>query len=157
MSKQRHLPLIVGFLMMTVSLGVGQVNVLRPSQPVERHLSGDQTFREWTYDAGKTDDVKRIKVCRVETVCKMRYRDGYTPRTRIRNLVVPLRYDDENISIPENFSKQVRQALDNLQNKQNVTIRFIGYTDDAPLTGRLLAKPVSEEELLRAIREVLDG
>ena len=136
MSKQRHLQLIVGFLMMTVSWGVGQVNVLRPSQPVERHLSGDQTFREWTYDAGKTDDIKRIKVCRVETVCKMRYRDGYTPRTRIRNLVVPLRYDDENISIPENFSKQVRQALDNLRNKQNVTIRFIGYTDDTPLTGR---------------------
>ncbi|MDH3297888.1 MAG: OmpA family protein, partial [Gemmatimonadota bacterium] len=30
----------------------------------------------------------------------------------------------------------VRQALYNLRDKQNVTVRFIGYTDDASLTGR---------------------
>ena len=38
--------------------------------------------------------------------------------------------------MPEDFIEQVRQALDNLRDKQNVTVRFIGYTDDAPLTGR---------------------
>ena len=32
--------------------------------------------------------------------------------------------------------RAVRQALDNLQDKQNVVVKFIGYTDDAPLTGR---------------------
>ena len=36
----------------------------------------------------------------------------------------------------EDFTRQVRQALHNLRDKQNVTVRFIGYTDDAPLTGR---------------------
>ena len=137
MTNHRHLPLIIGFLMMTVSAGAGQVNLLKPGQPVERHLSGDQTFREWSArDPGPTDDIKRIKVCRVETVCKMRYREGYTLRTRVRNVVAPLRYEDENISIPENFTRQVRQALDNLRERQGVTVRFIGYTDDAPLTGR---------------------
>ena len=83
-----------------------------------------------------TDDIKRIKVCRVETVCKMRFKDGETPRTRVRNLVAPLRYEDETIPISEDFTRQVRQALDNLRDKQGVTVRFIGYTDDAPLTGR---------------------
>ena len=39
-------------------------------------------------------------------------------------------------SISDAFTKQVQQALNNLQDKQGVTIRFIGYTDDAPLTGR---------------------
>src|SRR5207247_4121808 len=34
------------------------------------------------------------------------------------------------------FTKQVRQALNNMRDKQGVTVRFIGYTDDAPLTGR---------------------
>ncbi len=172
MSKRRHLPLIVGLLMMTVSAGVGQVNTAKPGEPVERHLSGDQTFREWSQDmmtvsagAGqvntakpgesverhlsgdqtfrershapdRTDDIKRVKVCRVETVCKMRYREGHTPRTRVRNLVVPLRHEDETIPISEAFTKQVRQALYNLRDKQGVTVRFIGYTDDAPLTGR---------------------
>jgi flagellar motor protein MotB len=133
MSKHRHLLLIVGFLMMTASAATAQVNM---AKPVERHLSGDQTFQEWSHDPDRTDDIKRIKVCRVETVCKMQFRDGYTPRTRVRNLVAPLRYEDETSPISEAFTTQVRQALDNLRDKHGVTVRFIGYTDDAPLTER---------------------
>src|SRR5215467_3074868 len=136
MSKHRHLLLIVGLLTMTAPAATAQVNTAKPGQPVERHLSGDQTFREWPHEPDRTDDTKRIKVCRVETVCKMRYKEGNTPRTRVRNLVAPLRYEDETISIPEAFTKQVRQALSNLKDKQGLTVRFIGYTDDAPLTGR---------------------
>jgi flagellar motor protein MotB len=82
------------------------------------------------------DDIKRIKVCRMETVCKMRYMDGHARRARVRNLVAPLRYEDETTAVSEDFTKQVRQALANLRDKQDVKIRFIGYTDDAPLTGR---------------------
>ena len=82
------------------------------------------------------DQIKRIKVCRTETVCKMRFKEGQERRTRVRNLVVPLRYEDETIPIPDDFTKQVKQALSNLQDKHGVTVRFIGYTDDAPLTGR---------------------
>src|ERR1051326_2657043 len=81
----------------------------RPGEQVERHLSGDQKFREWSLDQNVSEDVKRIKVCRVEDVCKMRFKEGETPRTRVRNLVVPLRYEDENIAISEAFTRQVRQ------------------------------------------------
>ncbi len=136
MSKHRRLPLIVGLLMMTASAAVGQINKAKPGEPVERHLSSDQTFREWSHEPDQTDNVKRIKVCRVETVCKMRYREGHTPRTRVRNLVAPLRYEDETTPISEAFTNQVRQALNNLRDKKGVKVRFIGYTDDAPLTGR---------------------
>src|SRR5216684_3485167 len=135
MSKHRHLLLIVGFLMMTAPAGIGQVKTAKPGEPVERHLSSDQTFREWSHDSNPTDETKLIKVCRVETVCKMRYREGQTPRTRVRNLVAPMRFEDENTPISVAFTRQVRQALDNLRDKQDVTVRFIGYTDDAPLTG----------------------
>jgi flagellar motor protein MotB len=86
--------------------------------------------------AEQNDDVKRVKVCRVEDVCKMRYKDGETPRTRVRNLVAPLRYEGENNPVSEAFTKQVRQALENLRDKEGVTVRFIGYTDDVPLSGR---------------------
>jgi len=135
MSKQRYLLLIAGFLMMTAPACVGQVNTAKPGEPVERHLSSDQTFREWSHDSNPTDETKLIKVCRVRTVCKMRYREGQTPRTRVKNLVVPLRYEDENTPISEAFTRQVRQALNNLRDKRGVTVKFIGYTDDAPLTG----------------------
>jgi flagellar motor protein MotB len=136
MSKQRHLVLIIGTLILAVHTSIGQVNMVKPGEPVERHLSNDQTFHEWSHDSNPTEDVKRIKVCRVETVCKMRYKEGQTPRTRVRNLVLPLRYEDETIPISDAFTRQVREALENLRNKQGVTVRFIGYTDDTPLTER---------------------
>ncbi|HKV94173.1 MAG TPA: OmpA family protein [Candidatus Angelobacter sp.] len=136
MSMQRHLLLIVGLLIVTAPVGVGQVNTAKPGEPVERHLSSDQTMKQWSLDPKRTDEFKRVKVCRTETVCQMRYKDGQTPRMRVKNLVMPLRYEDETVPISDAFTKQVQQALNNLRDKQGLTIRFIGYTDDAPLTGR---------------------
>jgi flagellar motor protein MotB len=81
-------------------------------------------------------DTKRIKVCRTQTVCKLRYMEGQERRARVRNLVVPLRYEDDTTPVSEGFIQQIRQALENLKDKQGVTLRFIGYTDDAPLSGR---------------------
>src|SRR5215813_13436664 len=136
MNTQRHLLLIVGLLILAAPVGIGQVNTARPGAPVERHLSSDQTIKQWSLDSNRTDEFKRVKVCRTETVCKMRYKEGQTPRTRVKNLVMPLRYEDETVPISDAFTKQVQQALNNLRDKQGVTVRFIGYTDDAPLTGR---------------------
>jgi len=139
MSKHRNLPSLfhlstfVGLLMLTVSASAGQNTIARPGAQAERHLSGDQTFREWALDADGSENLKRIKVCRVETVCKMRYKDGQTPRMRVKNLVAPLRYEDDTTPVSEPFTRQIRQALDNLRDKQGVKIRFIGYTDDAKL------------------------
>src|SRR6266478_9685742 len=68
MSKQRHLLLMAGLLLMTAPAGVGQVSTAKPGEPVERHLSSDQTLREWSHDSKPTGETKLIKVCRVETV-----------------------------------------------------------------------------------------
>jgi flagellar motor protein MotB len=145
-----HISLLVGVLVTAATAAAGQVQTAKPGEQVERQLSGDQTFRQWSLkeldqkqpgqkqpdqkQPDQTDDVKRIKVCRVEDVCKMTFKEGQTPRTRVKNLVMPLRYQGENTSISDDFKRQVRQALDNLKNRQGVKIRFIGYTDDAPLT-----------------------
>ena len=118
-----------------VNTSTGRFKTAKPGEQVERHLSDDQKFREWSLDPKVADDIKRIKVCRVETVCKMRFKEGETPRMRVRNVVTPLRYEDETIPISEAFTRQVRQALDNLRDKPGVTVRFIGYTDNALLTG----------------------
>ncbi|NQZ98719.1 MAG: OmpA family protein, partial [Myxococcales bacterium] len=81
-------------------------------------------------------DIKRVKVCRTETVCKLRYRDGHDHRARIRNLIAPLHISEDTASVPAAFVNQVRQALDDLSDKHNVTVKFVGYTDDAALEGR---------------------
>jgi flagellar motor protein MotB len=80
-------------------------------------------------------EIKRLKVCRTETVCKLRYREGHARRARVRNLVPPLHFSDESIGVSESFVRQVGEALHNLGSKQNVTVKLIGFTDDAPLAG----------------------
>ena len=90
------------------------------------------------------DNFKRMKVCRMETVCKMRFIDGHSRRARIKNLVPPLHFKDESgagaqereTEVSDAFVEHVRKTLHNLQGKQNVMVKFIGYTDDVPLVGR---------------------
>jgi flagellar motor protein MotB len=81
-------------------------------------------------------EMNRIKVCRVETVCKVRYKEGQSKRARIKNLVEPLRFDEETTAISDDFVSKVRQALINLVNKEHVVVKFIGYTDNLPISGR---------------------
>src|SRR5438094_240628 len=66
----------------------------------------------------------------------MRYKEGQERRALVRNLVVPLRYEDDTTPVSEAFIQQIRQSLANLHDTQNLTVRFIGYTDDAPLSAR---------------------
>jgi flagellar motor protein MotB len=80
-------------------------------------------------------EIKRLKVCRTETVCKLRYREGHARRARVKNLVPPLHWSDESVGVSEQFVGQVAEALHNLGDKQNVAVKLIGFTDDAPLTG----------------------
>jgi len=81
-------------------------------------------------------EIKRVKVCRMETLCKLRYVDGHAKRARVQNLIPALNWDEESIDVNPRFIEQVRQGLRNLGDKQNVVVRFVGYTDDLPLTGR---------------------
>jgi flagellar motor protein MotB len=83
-----------------------------------------------------SEEFKRVKVCRVETVCKLRYLDGHSRRARVRNLVPPMHWADESGSVSEEFVAHIRQSLHNLRDRQNVMVRFIGHTDDEPLQGR---------------------
>jgi len=78
-------------------------------------------------------EVNRVKVCRTETVCKLRYKDGHSYRTRVKNLIPPLHYDKGMMGVSEGFLQQVGQALKNLRGKQNVVIKLTAYSDNIPL------------------------
>jgi uncharacterized repeat protein (TIGR01451 family) len=81
-------------------------------------------------------EVKRIMVCRVETLCKLRFKEGHSRRAKLKNLVPPFHYDEGVSEIPAQYLSQLKQALQNLSSKDNVQMRFIAYTDNIPLTGR---------------------
>jgi len=82
------------------------------------------------------DSVKQIKVCRVQTLCVMRFKEGAAKRERLSNLVPPLHYGEENADVTPQFLEQIRKALENLRDKDHVVIKFIGYTDNVPLSAR---------------------
>ncbi len=82
------------------------------------------------------DDTRMLKVCRMETVCKLRYVEGHARRTKIKNFIAPLHYGEESIDVDGEFIERVREAFVNLEDKNNVVVRFVGYTDDRALSGR---------------------
>ena len=106
----------------------------------------DLATRDTLQDVLVPEDFARVKVCRVQTVCKLRYRAGHAYRARVRNLIPPLSYTNDGWEdggtgeagpgVPASFITQVAETLANLENKQNVTVRVLGFTDDLPLTGR---------------------
>ena len=81
-------------------------------------------------------EIKSVKVCRMETVCKLRYVEGHARRARVQNLIAPLHFDSEKIDVDNSFIESVRQGFENLSEKENVVVKFVGFTDDVPLTGR---------------------
>lgn len=81
-------------------------------------------------------EMTRIKVCRIETVCKLRYKEGHSKRARIRNLVPALQFQEGSAGVPDGFINQISRALTNLGDKQNLSIKLVGHTDNIPLSGR---------------------
>ncbi|MFZ5561901.1 MAG: OmpA family protein [Pseudomonadota bacterium] len=83
-----------------------------------------------------SEKLNRIKVCRVETVCKLTYKSDHARRTRVKNLIAPLHFSGEAVELPEEFRQQVLHTLSNLNTKQNVVVKLIGHTDNLALAGR---------------------
>lgn len=82
------------------------------------------------------EHLKRIKVCRVEQMCRISYKAGHARRTRVKNLIAPFNYDDDATVVPEAYQQKLRQVLSDLGNKQGVVLKVIAYTDNAQLSGR---------------------
>jgi flagellar motor protein MotB len=80
--------------------------------------------------------VNRIKVCRTERLCIMRYQEGHAHRARVKNLIAPMHYDAAMVTVPEEYLQQIRQALVNLHGKGNIVVKFIAYSDNTPLDER---------------------
>jgi flagellar motor protein MotB len=104
---------------------------------VEVEVWYDEVRQEATLEEVLVEhEVQTVKVCRMETVCKLRYVEGHAHRARVQNLIAPLYFESEAIEVPEQFIAQVSEGLKNLADKQNVVVKFVGHTDGMPLAGR---------------------
>jgi flagellar motor protein MotB len=82
------------------------------------------------------EELRQIKICRVQELCVMRFQEGQARRTRVNNLVSALHYGEEGVEVTPAFIEQVRKGFANLEGKQNVIAKFVGYTDDMALSDR---------------------
>ena len=79
------------------------------------------------------NNLNRLKVCRKETVCKITYKEGSARRARLQHLVKALRTEAGEAGIPNEFIRQIRETQQNLSDKKNLVLRFVGHTDNLPL------------------------
>jgi flagellar motor protein MotB len=127
----------------------GAREAVASGETVEKHLPADRSFTPWTHDPAIFDrtqgdgetlvvppEVNRVKICRTETVCKLRYKEGHSHRARVKNLITPLQYDDVLPELHPAFLGQLRQALSTLGGQNNVVVTFTAHTDDTPLAER---------------------
>ncbi|HQS59259.1 MAG: flagellar motor protein MotB [Gallionellales bacterium 35-53-114] len=126
--------------------GMGENNpVASNATPAGRKLNRRMEVEVWYDEIDEqlvekqiviSEKVKRVKVCRIEQMCKISYKAGIGRRARIKNLIPPLPYDEDSPGIPADFQQKLLQVMKNLENKQAVSIKFIAYTDNKPLLGR---------------------
>jgi flagellar motor protein MotB len=104
---------------------------------VEAEVWYDQPkARETDQEVLVRQEIKQVKVCRVQTLCKLSFKEGAARRGRLSNVVPPLHYDHDNVQVSAEFIEQINKALGNLQDKSNLVVKFIGYTDEATLSER---------------------
>jgi flagellar motor protein MotB len=96
-------------------------------QPKAREADDEELVRQ---------EIKQVKVCRMQTLCKLRFKEGAARRARLSNVVAPLHFAEDNVQVTPEFIEQIRKALNNLRDKTGVVVKFIGYTDQVTLTGR---------------------
>nr|WP_277610907.1 OmpA family protein [Microbulbifer celer] len=97
-----------------------------------RYFELDQQAREAQRRA-EAAQLNRVKVCRQETVCKLRYTAGADKRARLKNLVSPLRLAPGQIDLPRAFVRRIQEVRNTLLDKPNLRIHFVGHTDGKPL------------------------
>ena len=132
MSTDRPLRRLIGVLMMTVStvaVVAAQVQTTKPGEPVERQLSTDQTFRQWSQDRDRADGGDRVEVRQIS---------GEVVETvKLKDVVPPIRFESGRAQIPSAYVGTLAEILDGMRSRRNVRLHFVGHTDSQPLSPAL--------------------
>ncbi|WP_345549874.1 flagellar motor protein MotB [Microbulbifer aestuariivivens] len=102
---------------------------------VQVRVSYEELDREAQAELARAQarQLNRVKVCRQETVCRLRYVAGTEARARLKNLVTPLRWQPGQQDLPQAFIRRIREVRAQLADKRNLVVHFVGHTDSLPL------------------------
>jgi len=82
----------------------------------------------------KDDATRRIEVCRVQERCIFKRRAGVVKKAQIRHSIKPLTVTEDSLNVPGAYLQQIRRLLNEYNDRQGLQLRFVGHTDNAPLT-----------------------
>src|SRR5262249_38295382 len=107
------------------------VDETRPGEPVERHLSTDQTFRLWSQDPNQLEsergdrlEVRQVAGEKLETV-------------KLKNVVPPIHFESGVAKIPPDTVDKLTKILESLRYRKNVRVHFVGHADTQRLSESL--------------------
>jgi len=131
MTTHRLLALLLGTLVILPAAADDTTDTQAPGEAVERHLSGDQTFHEWSQDPaalaaehGDKLEVRQVPVEKLETV-------------KLRNVVPPIHFESGIAKIPPGDVETLARILDGMKGRRNVRVHFVGHADAQPLSDSL--------------------
>src|SRR5262245_60096476 len=127
MKNHRYLMLLAG-LLMAFSAIVAQVDESKPGEQVEKHLSSDQKFQQWSQDPNSLDSERGD---RVET----RQVTGEKLETiKLRNVVPPIHFESGVAKIPPDYVGRLTKILESMRYRNNVRVHFVGHADSQRLS-----------------------
>src|SRR5262249_10582802 len=134
MRAHRGLPLLFGLLLIaspgvSVADDPAPADENKPGEQVERHLSGDQTFREWSQSPDQVDKGDRLETRpvvgqKLETV-------------KMKNVVPPIHFESGVAKIPPDYVDRLARILESMRYRKNVRVHFVGHADSQRLSGPL--------------------
>src|SRR5262245_40269842 len=119
MNKRRY-PILIAGLLITGSLSAAPVDETTPAEQVERHLSTDQLFRQWSQDPSQLDtqrgdrlEVRQVPEEKLETV-------------KLKNVVPPIHFESGVAKIPPDYVDKLAKTLESMPYRTNVRVHFVG-------------------------------
>jgi len=131
MSPRRVPPLLLALLLagpMTAAAGGDDPDENKPGEAVERHLSSEQTFREWAQQQkllqGDRLEIRKVVGEKLETV-------------KLRNVVPPIHFESGVAKIPPDYVEKLARIVESMRYRKNVRVHFVGHADSQRLSGPL--------------------
>jgi flagellar motor protein MotB len=117
-----------------------------PADNVEKHLILNRKNNQWLKESDNLTTEQEKDVNNTE-IKKVLVQSAQT--VKLENVVPPIQFKSGQADIPENYVNLLRDILIGLKDKVNVHLHFIGYTDNAKLTGALKEKYIDNMGLSR--------
>ena len=129
--NRHRLLLLLACVIPAIALA-GAIEESVPGEPVERHLSDDQTFTRWAQDPAVLDsergdrlEVHQVPGEKLETV-------------KLRNVVPPIRFESGVALIPPEYVAALNEILAGMRERRNLRVHFVGHADAQPLSPALV-------------------